>query len=216
MSVHAEQCRCVCARGQTPDEKEALAAIKEAYDLGINFWDVAPFYGGGSAERVPPAASPLPRERVAPPRHPTRIGLTGWKELLRIARPASLQPRSCCKARGAWRASPRHSCFGCWAYPLSHLPHNFSRGWAGWLVACQQSAAGRPPRLSGQTKAASAPRQALTAGLRASAQLLGRGLRGFPRERVVVSTKVGKYGPGQPADFSAARVTRRRAAVPSY
>jgi len=67
MSVHAEQCRCVCARGQTPDEKEALAAIKEAYDLGINFWDVAPFYGGGSAERVPPAASPLPRERVAPP-----------------------------------------------------------------------------------------------------------------------------------------------------
>jgi len=73
MSVHAEQCRCVCARGQTPDEKEALAAIKEAYDLGINFWDVAPFYGGGSAERVPPAASPLPRERVAPPATPRAL-----------------------------------------------------------------------------------------------------------------------------------------------
>ncbi|KAK9832647.1 hypothetical protein WJX81_006924 [Elliptochloris bilobata] len=73
----------------TPDEKEALAAIKEAFDLGINFWDTAPFYGAGSAER-----------------------------------------------------------------------------------------------------------------------LLGHGLRDLPRDQVVVSTKVGKYAPGQPADFSAARVTR--------
>ena len=37
---------------QTPDEQEALVAIKEAFDLGINFWDTAPFYGAGSAERV--------------------------------------------------------------------------------------------------------------------------------------------------------------------
>lgn len=45
-------------------------------------------------------------------------------------------------------------------------------------------------------------------------QLLGRGLRGLPRDKVVVSTKVGKYGPGQPADFSGARVTRRWGARP--
>ena len=43
-----------CVAAQTPDEKEALAAIKEAYELGINFWDTAPFYGAGSAERVRP------------------------------------------------------------------------------------------------------------------------------------------------------------------
>ena len=37
---------------QTPDEDAGLAAIVEAFKKGINFYDTAPFYGGGSAERV--------------------------------------------------------------------------------------------------------------------------------------------------------------------
>ncbi len=37
---------------QTPDEEAGLAAIVEAFNKGINFYDTAPFYGGGSAERV--------------------------------------------------------------------------------------------------------------------------------------------------------------------
>ena len=49
---------------QTPDEKEALAAIKEAYDLGVNFWDTAPFYGAGSAERVWPGCVAAVLKRV--------------------------------------------------------------------------------------------------------------------------------------------------------
>ena len=48
-----------CDAAQTPDEEEALTAIKEAYELGINFWDTAPFYGSGSAERVRPCCSSL-------------------------------------------------------------------------------------------------------------------------------------------------------------
>ena len=37
---------------QTPDEEAGLAAIVEAFNKGINFYDTAPFYGRGSAERV--------------------------------------------------------------------------------------------------------------------------------------------------------------------
>ena len=37
---------------QTPDEDAGIAAVKEAIELGINFFDTAPFYGSGSAERV--------------------------------------------------------------------------------------------------------------------------------------------------------------------
>ncbi|CAL5223727.1 g6284 [Coccomyxa viridis] len=73
----------------TPDEEAGLAAIVEAFNKGINFYDTAPFYGGGSAER-----------------------------------------------------------------------------------------------------------------------LLGRALKKLPRHEVFVTTKVGKYGPGQPADFTGPRVTR--------
>ena len=53
-----------CDAAQTPDEKEALAAIKEAYELGINFWDTAPFYGSGSAERVRPGCIAAVLDRV--------------------------------------------------------------------------------------------------------------------------------------------------------
>ncbi|KAK9917757.1 hypothetical protein WJX75_007874 [Coccomyxa subellipsoidea] len=73
----------------TPNEDAGITAVKEAYRLGINFFDTAPFYGSGSAER-----------------------------------------------------------------------------------------------------------------------LLGRALKGLPREDIIISTKVGKYGPGQPTDFGADRVTR--------
>ena len=37
---------------QTPDEKLAFQAVQDAYKQGINFFDIAPFYGAGSAERV--------------------------------------------------------------------------------------------------------------------------------------------------------------------
>ena len=39
-------------RPQTPDEKLAFQAVQDAYKQGVNFFDVAPFYGAGSAERV--------------------------------------------------------------------------------------------------------------------------------------------------------------------
>jgi aryl-alcohol dehydrogenase-like predicted oxidoreductase len=37
---------------QTPDEDAALKAIKLAFDNGVNFFDVAPFYAAGKAEEV--------------------------------------------------------------------------------------------------------------------------------------------------------------------
>ena len=37
---------------QTPDEEAGLNAIVEAFKKGVNFYDTAPFYGAGSAERV--------------------------------------------------------------------------------------------------------------------------------------------------------------------
>jgi aryl-alcohol dehydrogenase-like predicted oxidoreductase len=37
---------------QTPDEDAALKAIKLAFDNGVNFFDVAPFYAAGNAEEV--------------------------------------------------------------------------------------------------------------------------------------------------------------------
>lgn len=41
-----------------------------------------------------------------------------------------------------------------------------------------------------------------------SPQLLGKALSTLPRDQVVIATKVGKYAPGDPVDFSADRVTR--------
>lgn len=39
-------------------------------------------------------------------------------------------------------------------------------------------------------------------------QLLGRGLAQLPRDQIYVATKVGKYKPGEPEDFSGERVKR--------
>ena len=43
--------------------------------------------------------------------------------------------------------------------------------------------------------------------LRMHAQVLGRALKGLPRDKVIVATKVGRYG-ADSFDFSAERVTR--------
>ena len=46
-------------------------------------------------------------------------------------------------------------------------------------------------------------------GLNTSAlQLLGRAIKHLPRDQIIIATKVGKYIAGEPADFSAARVTK--------
>lgn len=37
---------------QSPDEKAAFAAVQEAFKNGVNFFDVAPFYASGDAEKV--------------------------------------------------------------------------------------------------------------------------------------------------------------------
>lgn len=42
----------VAAVPQTPDEDAALKAIQLAFDNGVNFFDVAPFYAAGNAEQV--------------------------------------------------------------------------------------------------------------------------------------------------------------------
>jgi Aldo/keto reductase family len=42
----------LCMLLQTPDEDAALKAIKLAFDNGVNFFDVAPFYAAGKAEEV--------------------------------------------------------------------------------------------------------------------------------------------------------------------
>ncbi|KAL0040809.1 hypothetical protein WJX79_006107 [Trebouxia sp. C0005] len=39
-------------------------------------------------------------------------------------------------------------------------------------------------------------------------RLLGRAIKHLPRDQIIVATKVGKYIAGEPADFSAARVTK--------
>ena len=39
-------------------------------------------------------------------------------------------------------------------------------------------------------------------------QLLGRAIKHLPRDQIIVATKVGKYRAGEPADFSAERVTK--------
>ena len=41
-----------CCLMQSPDETAALAAVQEAFKSGVNFFDVAPFYASGDAERV--------------------------------------------------------------------------------------------------------------------------------------------------------------------
>ena len=45
-------CQPLCVKPQTADEDAGVEAIKEAVKLGINFFDTAPFYGSGSAEKV--------------------------------------------------------------------------------------------------------------------------------------------------------------------
>lgn len=45
-------CNRTCLLLQTPDEDAAIKAIKLAYDNGVNFFDVAPFYASGKAEEV--------------------------------------------------------------------------------------------------------------------------------------------------------------------
>ena len=42
----------LCVHPQTPNEDAGVEAIKDAVNLGINFFDTAPFYGSGSAEKV--------------------------------------------------------------------------------------------------------------------------------------------------------------------
>ena len=37
---------------QSPDEEAAFAAVQEAFKNGVNFFDVAPFYASGDAEKV--------------------------------------------------------------------------------------------------------------------------------------------------------------------
>ena len=37
---------------QSPDEDAAMKAVDEAFKRGVNFFDVAPFYASGDAERV--------------------------------------------------------------------------------------------------------------------------------------------------------------------
>lgn len=37
---------------QSPDETKAVAAVQEAFKSGVNFFDIAPFYASGDAERV--------------------------------------------------------------------------------------------------------------------------------------------------------------------
>ena len=50
---------------QSPDDKKAMAAIKLAFDNGVNFFDVAPFYGAGDAERLlGRGLQQLPRDQI--------------------------------------------------------------------------------------------------------------------------------------------------------
>ncbi len=44
--------RCICSDGYPVDEAEAIAAVHAALDGGINYFDVAPAYGGARAETV--------------------------------------------------------------------------------------------------------------------------------------------------------------------
>lgn len=42
---------------QSPDEDAAMKAVDEAFKSGVNFFDVAPFYASGDAERVRKASA---------------------------------------------------------------------------------------------------------------------------------------------------------------
>lgn len=119
---------CCLPLAQTPDEDAALKAIKLAFDNGVNFFDVAPFYAAGKAEEVQP-------------------------QIVHAA--ASMQGRAMGDATQRFTGLQLHKC----------RLHFFS-------------------------------------------QLLGRGLAQLPRDQIVVATKVGKYKPGEPEDFSAERVKR--------
>lgn len=46
---------------QDIDEDEGVAAVKEAFDLGINFFDTSPYYGDTKSEtvRLPPSVKGL-------------------------------------------------------------------------------------------------------------------------------------------------------------
>lgn len=50
---------------QAIDEKEGVAAVKEAFDLGINFFDTSPFYGDTKSETVlGRGLAQLPRDQI--------------------------------------------------------------------------------------------------------------------------------------------------------
>lgn len=55
---------------QSPDEDAAMKAVDEAFKSGVNFFDVAPFYASGDAERVrnTPASSVFQQSAVSMPR----------------------------------------------------------------------------------------------------------------------------------------------------
>ncbi|KAL4440572.1 hypothetical protein ABPG75_003573 [Micractinium tetrahymenae] len=54
-----------CARLQAIDEGEGVAAVKEAFDRGINFFDTSPFYGDTRSETVlGRGLALLPRDQI--------------------------------------------------------------------------------------------------------------------------------------------------------
>lgn len=107
---------------QSPDEAAAMKAVDAAFKSGVNFFDVAPFYASGDAERV-------------------------WVKSTYV----------CSNIKNVGTAMLSHS-------------HMFK-------LICML-------------------------------QLLGRAIKHLPRDQIIVATKVGKYIAGEPADFSAARVTK--------
>lgn len=49
----------------SPNQDQAIQAVAEAFKAGINFFDVAPFYGGGDAEKLlGKAIKDLPRDQI--------------------------------------------------------------------------------------------------------------------------------------------------------
>ena len=175
---------------QTPDEDAGIAAVKEAIELGITFFDTAPFYGSGSAERV--QRRPL---QCCPARHPAVAHAD-------LAHARQSQPvlvgAAAVVGQGAegvpegplpdMHKGGRHPCI-----ILVGVHMGLPGSWA-WRRGCAPVATGKQPSCmhactelhSGQTARQSDVR---------------------PSEKSTV-WQVGKYGPGQPADFSGERVTR--------
>lgn len=47
-----------------PDDRESLATLRRALDLGVNFWDTADIYGNGANEELIAKAMPGNREKI--------------------------------------------------------------------------------------------------------------------------------------------------------